>query len=203
MIRVPPGRAGRQWLRHRVDTARNAAELLKRKLLILEQRHHHLWTRARECRESWELAARQARQWVDRAVLTGGLRGLRLSAPRESAEVTLTWDTVMGTRYPVATSCAPPRTPPGATVLTGAVWTEANVAHRRALEAAVDCAAAAEALRIVELEIATTRRRVRALDHRWIPGLEATLSELDASLEELERAEHLTRHWASGQDPSR
>ena len=63
----------------------------------------------------------------------------------------------------------------------------ATAAHRVALLAGLRAAAAAEALRRVDAEIAVTRRRRRAIDKRWLPWLHDSLRALDLSLEQAEQ----------------
>ena len=63
----------------------------------------------------------------------------------------------------------------------------AAAAHRAALLAGVRAAAAAEALRGVDAEIAVTRRPLRAIDKRWLPWLHAALRTLDLSLGQAEQ----------------
>ena len=102
----------------------------------------------------------------------------------------------MGIRYP-ARPCAPSQPPlrPG----TGQALTQARRAHRAALEAAVQHAAASAALRILEDETAVTRYRLRAVRDRWIPRLEQALAEVTFEIEELERADAARLRRAVGQ----
>jgi vacuolar-type H+-ATPase subunit D/Vma8 len=58
-------------------------------------------------------------------------------------------------------------------------------------------AAALAATRTVAREVATTRRRLRALNEHWLPRLRAELHALELTLEELERAEDGIRRRAS------
>ena len=65
-------------------------------------------------------------------------------------------------------------------------------------------AAAHEAVRRVEAEIAITRRRMRALDRRWIPWLHETLAEREAALEQAEREDGVRlRRAAAAEDRGR
>lgn len=56
-----------------------------------------------------------------------------------------------------------------------------------ALEVGVHAAAAQGAVRRVESEIAVTRRRVRALDRRWLPQLHEAPTALEQSLVQAEQ----------------
>lgn len=196
MIRIPPGRSGRLWLRGRLAAATHATTLLEQKLRTLREEQRRLAIRARDSGERWTEDATEAATWGLRAALAGGERALLLATTGDLATVTIGWTTSMGVTYPVETSCAPPARIPGLTVVGSAALVRAGEAYRVALESAVRHAAAREALRLVEREIATTRQRVRALDRRWLPALRRANAELELALEEQERAEGLARHRA-------
>ncbi|NKQ58864.1 V-type ATPase, D subunit [Amycolatopsis sp. K13G38] len=195
-VRVPPGRAGRLWLRRRLATATTATSLLEQKLRTLQQEHRRLELRAQHTAGQWRDSAAEAGRWLIRAELAGGQRAIRLATTADLADVTVTWKTSMGVSYPVEGTVTPPRRAQGTAVSGGGAVVRAAEAHQRALEAAVRHAVATEALRVVEREIATTRQRVRALDRRWIPELRTTLAELELALEEQDRAEGLARRRA-------
>lgn len=196
MIRIPPGRSGRLWLRHRLATATRATTLLEQKRQALGERQRQLALRAHRTGEQWTVHAADAAMWGLRAALAGGERGLRLATTADLATVTITWTTSMGVTYPAEATYEPPHRTPGLTVLGGEALVRAERAYRTALESAVQHAAACEALRVVEREITATRQRVRALEHRWIPQLRQALADLDLTLEEQDRAEGLTRRRA-------
>jgi V/A-type H+/Na+-transporting ATPase subunit D len=59
-------------------------------------------------------------------------------------------------------------------------------AHRDALAAAAAAAAARAAHDAVERELVATSRRLRAIEHRWIPEHERALRELEITLAERE-----------------
>jgi V/A-type H+-transporting ATPase subunit D len=65
--------------------------------------------------------------------------------------------------------------------------------------AGVRSAAAEEAVRRVEAEIAVTRRRIRALDRRWLPQLHAALALLEQSLVQAEQEDAVRLRRAVGQ----
>ena len=199
MIRVPPGRSGRLWLRDRLAAATRATTLLEQKLRTLREEQRRLAIRARDTGERWTEDATTAATWGLRAALAGGERALRLATTDDLATVTIGWTTSMGVHYPVETSCEPPHRVPGLAVVGGAALVQAEHAYRVALESAVRHAAACAALRVVEHEIATTRQRVRALDRRWLPVLRKANADLALALEEQERAEGLTRRRARRQ----
>ena len=187
-MRVPPGRAGRLWLRGRLQVAQRGLDLLDRKLRILRREHERLTLLAQRTGDGWERACRQAETWLLRAALLGGQRALRLSASSAPAEVTIAWRDTMGIRYPAEASyelgkeASPPL--PG-----GAALDPAAAAHRAALAAAVQHAAATAALGTVAAEIAATSQRLRAIQDRWIPLLQATLPEVELALDESEQAD--------------
>lgn len=203
MIRVPPGRSGRLWLRHRLATATRATTLLEQKLRTLREEQRRLSIRASRTGEQWTEHAADADTWGLRAALAGGERALRLATTTDLATVTISWTTSMGVAYPVEVAYEPPHRPPGVTVDGGGALARAERAYRVALESAVRHAAAIEALRVVEREIATTRQRVRALDRRWIPQLRKAVAGLELALEEQERAESLTRRRARAKEVPR
>lgn len=196
MIRVPPGRSGRLWLRGRLATATRATTLLEQKLRTLREEQRRLSLRALGTGETWTEQAKDAATWGLRAAVAGGERALRLATTDDLATVSITSGTSMGVTYPVDTSCEPPHRPPGVTVSGGGAVARAERAYRAALAAAVRHAAALAALRVVDREIATTRQRVRALDRRWIPQLRQAIAALELALEEQDRAEGLTRRRA-------
>ncbi len=198
-LRVPPGRAGRLWLRHRLAVAERGVGLLEQKLRVLRTTQRQLHERAGRAEREWLDRAAEADVWGLRAGLAGGQRALRLATPPEPAEVSLPWTTVMGVRCPGEPGSVRSAGDPGdSTVVAGAAVLAARAAYERALDAAVRHAAAAAAVRIVDAEVATTRQRQRALRRHWIPRLDRALREVELELEEMERSEAVRRRWASG-----
>lgn len=196
MTRTPPGRAGRGWLRHRLEVAGRATELLELKVRALLDEQRRLADESRVLAERWRAQVRDADEWLLRTVLAGGRRAVRLAAPAAPGDATVGWATSMGVRYP---DTAHYRPPPGteAEVDTVASVVRAREAYRLALETAVQHAAALAATRAVAREVATSRRRLRALQERRLPDLRAELHALELDLEEHERAEDGTRRRAS------
>jgi V/A-type H+-transporting ATPase subunit D len=130
--------------------------------------------------------------------MMGGRRELRLYAP-PPADVSVTWVSVMGLRYPVGARCDFPPVcdadrSPGTTALL-----DAMPAYRSAVAAAAAHAAASAACRAIDAEVADTARRLRAINDRWLPTLEEQLRELSQRLEEAERAETARLRWVAGQ----
>lgn len=197
-LRVPPGRAGRLWLRHRLATAERAATLLEQKLRALRAEQTRFDRQAQASGQLWEQLAAQARQWLLWAALAGGRRGVRLASGGQPAVVTVTWETVMGVRYPADATCGwPPVAEGGPVILGGAAVVQALRAHRMALAAAVRHAAALAAQRAVTAEVAATGQRVRSLRQHWIPRLQQALTVAELQLEEQERDEAVRHRWSA------
>jgi V/A-type H+/Na+-transporting ATPase subunit D len=186
-VRVPSGRAGRLWLRGRLQIANRGMDLLDRKLRILRGEHERLALLAQRTGHDWELACQQAATWLLRAALLGGQRALRLSADGPAVEVSVVWRDTMGLHYPAEATCefAEEAPPP----LGNAALDRARTAHRAALAAAVKHAAVTAALESLANEIATTTQRLRAIQDRWIPRLRDALAELELALDESEQAD--------------
>ena len=195
--RVPPGRAGRLWLRHRLRAARLAADLLDRKLRVLRLEEERLRLLRERTSARWQTAWRQADRWIGRASVLSGERDVRLSTPYGVATISLDWANVMGVRYPVRATCLVPEVDATVRGPDSAALVEAGAAHREAVEAAVAHAAAEAAGRVVAAEIATTRRRLHAITDRWVPQLEQALNEVTHDLDENELAEAFRLRWAA------
>jgi V/A-type H+/Na+-transporting ATPase subunit D len=197
-LAVPPGRAGRIWLVRRLETARRGADLLDRKLRILQGELATLQAAAEETAAQWDRAAAEAMTWLLRAALLGGERAIGLAADGQAADVQISYATTMGIRYPTAATC---------TIRPAATWDSpvvagARRAHRAALAAAAQHAAASAAVRALDDEVRATRYRLRAVQDRWIPGLEQALAEVTFTIEELERADAARLRLALGRGPS-
>ena len=76
-------------------------------------------------------------------------------------------------------------------------------AHERALGAAAAHAAARMAHDAIAAELATTTRRLRAIERRWIPQHEAELARLELRLEEVELEDVARAHWAQERQEER
>lgn len=194
---VPPGRAGRLWLRHRLGTAQRAVDLLDRKLRILLAEQARFRLLAARTEADWQAGCARAERLAARAAVLGQQRELRLAADPGPAEVELVWTTVMGARYPAEASCHIPEPPVGVRPAGTAALHQADQAYREALRAAVRHAAARESCRVVDAEVAQARRRLRALTDRWIPRLDAAAHALAERLEEDERADAVRLRWAA------
>jgi len=184
-LAVPPGRAGRIWLVRRLETARRGADLLDRKLLILQAELARRQAAAVRTRAHWDRCDADAQRWLLRAALLGGQRAIRLADDGQGADVTISYQQAMGVRYPSRAACLFP----SPSTWDNPVMAGARQAHRAALAAAADHAAAAAAVRIVDAEVRATRYRLRAVQDRWIPRLEQALGEVTFALEEQERSD--------------
>jgi len=197
-LAVPPGRAGRLWLVRRLATARRGADLLDRKLRILQGELARLQAAAAQTAAQWDRCQDDAQASLLRAALLGGERAIRLADDGQPADVQISYETTMGIRYPSAAACS---IPPPAT-WDGPVVAQTRQAHRAALAAAAQHAAAAAAVSVVAAEVQATRYRLRAVEHRWIPRLEQALAELTLTLEEQEHADAARLRLAADRAPT-
>jgi V/A-type H+-transporting ATPase subunit D len=182
---MPPGRAGRLWLRHRLTAAERAVDLLDRKLRILQAEQNRLRELSQRTGEQWAARCAEAELWGLRATMLGGRRVLAIASGDGDAEVAVEYGLIMGVRTPADIVLVCPQTSPAGP--EGTALAQARVACRTALNAACEHAAALSALRLIDAEAAVTRRRLQALSLRWIPRLRAALAEIEFVLEEQER----------------
>ncbi len=198
-ITAPPGRAGRLWLERRLAAASRGADLLDRKLRILQADLAGLAAAAAQAEREWHDRARDADRALLIASLLGGQQDIRLAAGRGYADVSVRFATTMGVRRPAGATCTPPD---DQVPWSGPSVTRARQAHQAALDAAVRYAAAARALQIMTAESAATRVRLRAVKDRLIPGLEQARDQVAAAIDELERSDgaRVRLAWNGGQD---
>ena len=117
--------------------------MLDEKFRALVRERLRLEPVATAARTEWERSAREAERWLTRAAMMGGERGLTLSAAAaRPAEVTVRWRAILGVTCPSEASVAPYREAELMELGGNAALLSAAVAHRRALEAAVQVAAA-------------------------------------------------------------
>lgn len=182
---MPPGRAGRLWLTRRLQVARRGADLLDRKLRILQAELGRFREAEARTAAEWGRCCADAERWLLRASMLGGERAVRLGADGQLATVTIPYAVTMGVRHPAGPTCSIP----APVAWDGPTLIRARQAHAAALVAAVQHAVAVEALRVVEAETLATRHRLRAIEDRWIPQLEQALAEVTLALEEQELAD--------------
>jgi V/A-type H+-transporting ATPase subunit D len=197
--RVPPGRAGLLWLRHRLAVARRGLDLLQRKQVILMQEEQRLRMLEELTRREWSEADAQARRWLLRAAALGGDRAVRIARPLRPATVTPRWTTVIGVRCAADPVVRLPDPGDGVTLGSPAL-AAAAAAYRRALPAAARHAAVSAAYAAVRNEVGATRQRVRALERRWIPQLESAMAGIRLQMAELEDADAIRRRRVSTVD---
>lgn len=188
-LRVPPGRMGRLWLRERLVVANRAAELLEQKRRALFGEAERLGHLADETRSRWVDASREAETWLVRAAMIGGERQFDVAAAHlpGPAEAHVVWRSTMGLTYPWEAECVL-----GAGVEVSGFGETSALAYaveadRAALTAAVTHTAAQRAFELVSSELQVTTQRLRAIERRWVPRLEATLHEVQRRLDERER----------------
>jgi V/A-type H+/Na+-transporting ATPase subunit D len=185
-VSAPPGRAGRLWLERRLLAARRGADLLDRKLRILQADQAELAVNAKQAQGEWNERAAAADRTLTIASLLGGQRAITLAASPGYTEVCVRFAETMGVRRPIDATCDPP---PGPAPWSSQPVVQARQAHQAAMEAAVRYAVAARALAVVEAETAATRVRLRSIKDRLIPGLEQARNQVVLALDELERAD--------------
>ena len=197
-LHMPPGRAGRLWLQHRLSTAQHGADLLDHKLRILRAEREQLAMELDRMASEWASASREADKWLLRGVLFGGQRSVRLAAAPAPAQVRILWQQSMGVRYPVEATCTVPDPSPDAPPPGNAALVAARDCYRRAAQAGAQQAALETAVRVLEAQETATRRRLRAIEDRWIPRLQQALTELQFKLEEDEHNDAVRLRWAVG-----
>jgi V/A-type H+-transporting ATPase subunit D len=197
ILHMPPGRAGRLWLQHRLSTAQRGADLLDHKLRILRAEREHLALERDMMAAAWDSASREADTWLLRSVLLGGQRSVRLAAAPAPAEVRILWEQSMGVRYPAEATCTVPAPAPDAPPPGNAALVAARDCYRRAVVAAVRRAALETAVRVLEAQEVATRRRLRAIEDRWIARLQQALADLQFKLDEDEHNDAVRLRWAA------
>lgn len=198
LLHMPPGRAGHLWLQHRFTTAQHGADLLDHKLRILRTEREQLALQQDRMAAEWESASREADMWLLRGVLLGGQRSVRLAAAPAPAEVRILWEQSMGVRYPAEATCTVPDPSPDAPPPSNVALVAARDCYRRAVQAGVQQAAIETAVRVLEEQETATRRRLRAIEDRWIPRLQQALTELQFKLDEDEHNDAVRLRWAAG-----
>ena len=185
------------WLQRRLAVAEQGADLLDQKLRLLHAEKQRLRVQVERTGAAWEDAAHDADRWLVRGALSGGQRGIRLAGRPGTAEVGITWSYLMGVRYPSGVRCTQAADVPDMAPPDNAALLAARDAHRHAVEAATTHAAAEAAVRVLEAEEAATRRRLRAIEDRWMPRLQHALVQIQLGLEEQEHAEGVQLRWAA------
>jgi V/A-type H+-transporting ATPase subunit D len=189
----------------RLALARRAAEVIDQKRAVLAEEVTRAAQRAQEAQQEWQRAAAEAERWLGRAVLPGGARGLDLALAfgAGEAQALVSWRSTMGVEAPADAELRLGDPPDLVALGAGSALVLAARAHAVALEAALRFAAAEGARRRLQDELASTVRRLRALERRWIPRHEAALQRLELSLDEMEREEAARLRWLARQAAER
>src|SRR6056297_3548984 len=199
MRNLPPGRTARLWLQHRLATAGRGIEVLEQETHLLTGEERRLSQLEQDSARRWEEASREADRWLVRSVLAGGQQQLQLARAEldEPATARISWRTTMGVTYPSETASSFPEPDGLGSIARSGAVVMAAAAHRRAVEAALDQAAATRALALVRQELDTTRMRLRALENRWVPQLEQTLHQVERDLAKQEREDMVRTRWVA------
>ena len=196
-LRIPPGRAGRLRLEHRLGVAERGAGLLEQKLRALTAELADRRAALAAADQRWQELAAAARVWDDRAAVLGGRRAFDAAVPSAPGRVAIDWRTSMGVRFPAAARWEPPERRPEDPVPEGAALIAAEEAFRLAVPAAVRAAVEQAAVRELQAAVTATRRQVRALRRHWIPTLAAALASVEAALEQADHEDTVRRTaWA-------
>lgn len=198
-LRIPPGRAGRQFLVARIATAEHARDLLELKRAVLLGAEREAARRAAEALAVWHACATEAARWLERTALLDGERPQRLAHAHAGPAATMrvTWTTTMGVGIPADPSVDLSPAADVALLPGGVALTSAISAHRAALDAALRASVEVAAHQRLAAELLATVRRVRAIESRWLPLHQQSLAELLQSLDENDRAEGARIRWAS------
>jgi V/A-type H+/Na+-transporting ATPase subunit D len=197
-LRLPPGRAGRLWLVHRIDAGGRGEDVLEQKRRALAREEVRLRGEVELAAAEWRRAAAAARHWLRRAALLGGERSLavaRFYAAGE-AEVEIDWRNTLGVVHPAEVRVVPATKRIVAHSGTLALEPAAE-AHRGAVAAAARHAAVSSSHRLIAAELALTARRLRTIERRWLPEHRRALQELELRLDEEEREESGRIRWAA------
>jgi vacuolar-type H+-ATPase subunit D/Vma8 len=193
-LRIPPGRAGRLRLQHRLAVAERGADLLEQKLRALTAELQNRRTASAAADEQWQALAVRSLQWDDRAAVLGGRRAFDAAVPSTPARATISWRTSMGVRFPATAECALPERTAEDPTPDGSALISAEAAFR---PAAIRAAVERTAVRELESAVTATRRQVRALRRHWIPTLGAALAAVEAALEQADHEDTVRRTaWA-------
>ena len=189
-------RAARLHLITRLDLARHAVELLHSKEQALQRERARLEVHAERASDAWTRSADDAAAWLQRSRALGAADELEVIVAHgpQRAEVVIDWQNSMGITYPGDVRCTPAVQPD---LTASAALMPTMQAHHRALDAAATHAATRTALARLDTELATTRRRRRAIGDRLVPRLEDDLRVLELDLDEQDREEALRVRLAS------
>jgi V/A-type H+-transporting ATPase subunit D len=197
-LRLPPGRAGRLWLLHRIDGGRRGEDVLEQKRRALAREELRLRDEVERAAAEWRRAGTEARRWLYRAALLGGERDLALACFYAAGDTTveIAWRNTLGVVHPADVQVVTPPKRTATQAGTPALEPAAE-AHRVAVGAAARHAAVSTSHRRIAAELALTARRLRTIERRWLPEHEGALRELELRLDEDEREESGRILWAA------
>ena len=109
---TPPGRAGRLWLRRRLEVATRSRDQLDRTLHLVEVERHRLLALEESYRTEWERACAEGSTWLARAAVLTGRDGIRTATPPASLTAEVGWAATAGVVHPVTAVVAHAVTPP-------------------------------------------------------------------------------------------
>lgn len=199
MPEVPQGRAGRQWLIDRVAIAERGVDLLHQKQQLLQRERQRLFRLLDAAEREWRSAEADAGRWSMRASALGGPGEVALVATGVAgrARITVTWLNTMGVTHPDRAVISAPEVATSVLASANGAMAPALAAHRRALAAAASYAVVTTAVTALDAELASTRRRLRAIERHRLPELRGQLRRLAYHLDEIEREERLVSRWAA------
>lgn len=196
-VRIPPGRAGRLRLKHRLAVAERGADLLEQKLRALTADLADRRATLEAADREWHVLLARARTWDDRAAILDGRRAFDAAVPPTPARVSVSWRTSMGIRIPDAAECLLPERSPNEPAPDGAALIAAEAEFRTAVAAAAHLAVEQAAVRELQAAVTATRRQVRALQRHWIPALRTALAAVETALEQTDHEDTVRRTaWA-------
>jgi V/A-type H+-transporting ATPase subunit D len=195
------GRAALLSLRRRRAIATRSIEIMQRKAYALGREQRRLRQHVDETRHAWESASHDADRWYLRATMLGGAQQFELIRSLITpANAHIGWRSTMGLTRPAHTAVDTTAPAATASLARSSALPPAVAAYRHAVGAALDHAAASRALTLVDDELARTRRRLRALEHRWLPELDRRMHEIERVLAEQERDDMVRTRWAAHSD---
>jgi V/A-type H+/Na+-transporting ATPase subunit D len=198
-IRVPPGRGGRLWLRHRIEVGQRAADLLDHKRRELSSELRRLHTVMDKARVTWTASVADATRRMSGVDAAGGSPLVDIAVATDSgrAGAEIEWQTVMGVHYPVSARVELPVQTPLGGLPGGAALSAARDSYRRATRDAIAVAAAEAAFGRIQAELKRTSRTLRALELRAIPSHQEALAKLELRLDESEREDIIRVRWVT------
>jgi len=193
MARISPTKSNLLLLKRELDFAREGYDLLeeKRQVLVLEIMRHA--EQAKHLEQEVQKRLERAHSLLTEAYLRSGKNALTSHALGVTAEhnVEVTHRRLMGISLPVISATQgelPPSLGAGMAVFAQG---EASFAFKEALQSIGELAEIQATVLRLARELRKTQRRVNALDKVFIPGHEKSVRQIESTLEEREREEHV------------